>query len=110
MTASRILYGISFVKSFVQSKSIYLVPCFRVKREGKERRRLWAQRKTRKPAKAAEAVHEVGESGTDKDEDESLISKGMLPSSIVSLLAAREKYGPSALLLLLNLVAGTLHM
>ncbi|KAK4784200.1 hypothetical protein SAY86_018568 [Trapa natans] len=63
----------------------------RVKREGKERRRLWAQRKTQKESKVTKDVQEVEESGTNKDEDESLISKGMLPSSIVSMLAAREK-------------------
>ncbi|KAK4790114.1 hypothetical protein SAY86_017418 [Trapa natans] len=63
----------------------------RIKREGKERRRLWAQRKTQKESKVTKDVQEVGESGTDKDVDESLISKGMLPSSIVSMLAAQEK-------------------
>ncbi|OWM66315.1 uncharacterized protein LOC116200900 [Punica granatum] len=63
----------------------------RVKREGKERRRLWAQRKTPRASKVTEDVQEVGESGTDKDENEYLINKGMLPSDIVDMLAAREK-------------------
>lgn len=51
--------------------------------EGKAHRSLSAQRNMAQPAIVSEDAQEVGESGTDKDEDESLINKGMLPSNIV---------------------------
>ncbi|CAB4317920.1 unnamed protein product [Prunus armeniaca] len=64
----------------------------RVVREGKERRRQWAQRKTPKkipqPSAGVESVQDAPETETHQ---ESLGSAGMLPSNIVELLAAREK-------------------
>ncbi|BFG39015.1 hypothetical protein CerSpe_252890 [Prunus speciosa] len=64
----------------------------RVVREGKERRRQWAQRKTPKktpqPSAGVESVQDAPETET---QQESLGSAGMLPSNIVELLAAREK-------------------
>ncbi|KAM0933910.1 hypothetical protein DsansV1_C34g0226571 [Dioscorea sansibarensis] len=55
--------------------------------EGKERRRQWAQRRTKeKPTK--ENVTEVSET---EEQPEPPNIPGMLPSNIVSLLAAREK-------------------
>ncbi|KAL5752813.1 hypothetical protein ACOSP7_023004 [Xanthoceras sorbifolium] len=65
----------------------------RVVREGKERRRLWAQRKTPRPSKGGE--RKEGEGTQDvaeaEPEEESTANGGMLPSEIVELLAAREK-------------------
>ncbi|KAJ9170785.1 hypothetical protein P3X46_018864 [Hevea brasiliensis] len=60
----------------------------RIVREGKERRRLWAQRKTPRPSKGDESVQDVTETETEK---EPLGTGGMLPNEIVQLLAAREK-------------------
>ncbi|KAJ4714995.1 UDP-N-acetylmuramoyl-L-alanyl-D-glutamate--2, 6-diaminopimelate ligase [Melia azedarach] len=62
----------------------------RVRREGKERRRLWAQRKTPRPAKGDEDIQNVAEAEPEP-ENESLGTAGMLPSDIVEMLAAREK-------------------
>lgn len=61
----------------------------RVVREGKERRRLWAEKKTPRPSKKGEIVEDVAETPAHNDQ----ISKlGMLPSNLVQLLADREKY------------------
>ncbi|PON54077.1 UDP-N-acetylmuramoyl-L-alanyl-D-glutamate-2, 6-diaminopimelate ligase [Parasponia andersonii] len=60
----------------------------RVAREGKERRRIWAQRKTPKPSKEAESVQDVAQT---ENPDEPSGRAGMLPDEIVQLLAAREK-------------------
>ncbi|XP_039053364.1 uncharacterized protein LOC120195396 [Hibiscus syriacus] len=59
----------------------------RVIREGKERRRLWAQRKTQRQSAKSENDQDVE---TEADE-ESLAKKGMLPTNIVEMLASREK-------------------
>lgn len=59
-----------------------------VVREGKERRRLWAQRKTAKPSKKFESVQDVPKTENLK---KSSAIKGMLSNDIVQLLAAREK-------------------
>ncbi|XP_062010888.1 uncharacterized protein LOC133727311 [Rosa rugosa] len=60
----------------------------RVAREGKERRRKWAQKKT--PRKATvESVQDVSENET--HQESSMGPAGMLPPNIVELLAAREK-------------------
>ncbi|XVF59531.1 hypothetical protein PTKIN_Ptkin07bG0283500 [Pterospermum kingtungense] len=60
----------------------------RVVREGKERRRLWAQRKT--PCRPAKV--ENGQEGVETETDEeSQVKKGMLPTNIVEMLASREK-------------------
>lgn len=67
----------------------------RVVREAKEKRRRLAQRKTAQPPKVNESVQDVVEAKTETEtetEKESLGSGGMLPSDIVQLLAAREKY------------------
>ncbi|XP_030529681.1 uncharacterized protein LOC115740335 [Rhodamnia argentea] len=63
----------------------------RVTREGKARRRLWAQRKTPRPSKRPIDGQEITENGTEEDGNESLERRGMLPNEIVTLLAAREK-------------------
>ncbi|TXG59540.1 hypothetical protein EZV62_014113 [Acer yangbiense] len=65
----------------------------RVVREGKERRRLWAQRKTPRSSKRGEdkqgeGIQDVAETEPEK---ESTANVGMLPSDIVELLASREK-------------------
>lgn len=58
----------------------------RVVREGKERRRLWAQKKTPKP-KNDNITKDVVETETQEVQAET----DMLPSNIVAMLAAREK-------------------
>ncbi|GLT75243.1 hypothetical protein SLA2020_469810 [Shorea laevis] len=60
----------------------------RAVREGKERRRLWAQKKTPKKSKEVNNVKEVVEAET---EEEPHANVGMLPTNIVEMLAAREK-------------------
>jgi len=79
----------------------------RVVREAKEKRRRLAQRKTAQPPKVNESVRDVVEAKTETEtetEKESLGSGGMLPSDIVQLLAAREKYDtPLSLTLSLSL-------
>ncbi|GLU13649.1 hypothetical protein SLE2022_302730 [Rubroshorea leprosula] len=60
----------------------------RAVREGKERRRLWAQKKTPKKSKEVNNVKDVVEAET---EDEPRANIGMLPTNIVEMLAAREK-------------------
>ncbi|GKU94637.1 hypothetical protein SLEP1_g8097 [Rubroshorea leprosula] len=60
----------------------------RAVREGKERRRLWAQKKTPKKSKEVNNVKDVVEAET---EDEPHANIGMLPTNIVEMLAAREK-------------------
>jgi hypothetical protein len=76
-------------------------------REAKEKRRRLAQRKTAQPPKVNESVRDVVEAKTETEtetEKESLGSGGMLPSDIVQLLAAREKYDtPLSLTLSLSL-------
>ncbi|XP_022158697.1 uncharacterized protein LOC111025162 [Momordica charantia] len=60
----------------------------RVVREGKERRRLWAEKKTPRPSKKGETVEDVAEIPSHIDQSSKL---GMLPSNLVQLLADREK-------------------
>ncbi|KAK9285518.1 hypothetical protein L1049_024712 [Liquidambar formosana] len=60
----------------------------RVVREGKERRRQWAKRKTPRSSKGGETVEDVIETETHQ---QSVGSGGMLPNDIVKLLATREK-------------------
>lgn len=62
---------------------------YRVVREGKERRRLWAQRKTPRQSAKVENGQEGLETETD---EESQVKEGMLPTNIVEMLASREKY------------------
>ncbi|MBA0824408.1 hypothetical protein Goarm_021082 [Gossypium armourianum] len=59
-----------------------------VRREGKERRRLWAQRKTPRQSTKVEKVQEDVETETD---EESQAKKGLLPTNIVEMLSSREK-------------------
>lgn len=66
-----------------------VVICFnRVAREGKERRRKWAQRITPRPSKVVEGVADEPQPETNQ---QSMANIGMLPDDIVQLLAAREK-------------------
>ncbi|KAL1107102.1 hypothetical protein V6Z11_D03G019300 [Gossypium hirsutum] len=60
----------------------------RVRREGKECRRLWAQRKTPRQSTKVEKVQEDVETETD---EESQAKKGLLPTNIVEMLSSREK-------------------
>lgn len=67
---------------------------YRVVREGKERRRLWAQKLTPRPSRKGEIVQDaVG----DETQQESKGNEGMLPDDIVKVIVAREKYDPSLL-------------
>ncbi|CAN0864384.1 hypothetical protein LINGRAHAP2_LOCUS8939 [Linum grandiflorum] len=63
----------------------------RVTREGKERRRKWAERKTPRPSKEGDKEVKDTVETAEEEDDESASAKGMLPNSIVQLLAAREK-------------------
>lgn len=60
----------------------------RVVREGKERRRRWAQKLTPRPSGEEESIEDVKEV---EPKQESLYNQGMLPDEIVKLLAASEK-------------------
>lgn len=60
----------------------------RVVREGKERRRKWAEKLTPKPAQENESIEDATEI---ESQEESHDNKGMLPDEIVKLLASREK-------------------
>lgn len=64
-------------------------PPFRVLREGKERRRKWAEKLTPKPVQEEESIEDSKEI---ESQEEFRDNKGMLPDEIVKLLAAREKY------------------
>jgi hypothetical protein len=68
-----------------------MCPC-RVTREGKERRKRWAQRrKSSKPDK--KVPKEVQDEDTKQsEENETNTMPGMLPTSVIEILAAREKY------------------
>jgi len=77
---------------------------FRVAREGKERRRQWAQKNApQNLGNDGVQRNAPSKSGDDGDQEvteaeqprEGPIIKGMLPSNIVDLLAAREKYSSS---------------
>ena len=65
---------------------------YRVVREGKERRRLWAQRKTPKPAQDDDLESAQDDDAQTENPNEASGREGMLPNDIVQLLAAREKY------------------
>jgi hypothetical protein len=65
----------------------------RATHEGKERRKRWAQRKTSsKPGKRAQREVEDEETKQDEENDETHAVPGMLPSNVIEMLAAREKY------------------
>ncbi|CAJ1929839.1 unnamed protein product [Sphenostylis stenocarpa] len=61
----------------------------RVLREGKERRRKWAQNITPRPSKAVEKSQKVKDS---EPHEEPNTADGFLPQNIVQMLAAREKH------------------
>ncbi|XP_062102268.1 uncharacterized protein LOC133812333 [Humulus lupulus] len=63
----------------------------RVARERKERRRLWAQRKTPKGPKPSQEVESVQDVPQTENPNEPSGREGMLPNEIVQVLAAREK-------------------
>lgn len=70
------------------AKKLNYLTCFRVAHENKERRRQWALRKTQ-PKSKKNVDLEVA--ATEKPEE--VPSTGeLLPSNIVEILAAREKY------------------
>ncbi|XP_042507196.1 U1 small nuclear ribonucleoprotein 70 kDa [Macadamia integrifolia] len=60
----------------------------RVAREGKERRKRWAERKKRQPS---EGHGSVGHEKEPDQHEEGQDIPGMLPNDIVNLIAAREK-------------------
>lgn len=60
----------------------------RVVREGKERRRQWAQKLTPRPTQNDESIEDTKEP---ENAQESKDNRGMLPDDIVKILAAREK-------------------
>lgn len=61
----------------------------RVLREGKERRRKWAEKLTPRQPRVDKNIKEAEEIETPQQAPE---TKGMLPDDIVKLLAANEKY------------------
>ena len=69
-----------------------LCPC-RVTREGKERRKRWAKRRTSsKPDKQAPQEIEDQYAHQSEENEETQTMPGMLPSNVIEMLAAREKY------------------
>ncbi|XP_039132458.1 uncharacterized protein LOC120269192 [Dioscorea cayenensis subsp. rotundata] len=75
------------IRQYEEIKKVQKENKLREAHEGKERRRQWAQRRTKeKPTE--ENVPKVSKT---EEQPEPLILPGMLPSNIVSLLAAREK-------------------
>lgn len=66
---------------------------YRVTREGKERRKRWAQRRTSsKPDKKAPKEVEDEDTKQSEENEETNTMPGMLPTSVIEILAAREKY------------------
>ncbi|AQK69148.1 uncharacterized protein LOC100276302 [Zea mays] len=64
----------------------------RVTREGKERRKRWAQRRTSsKPDKKAPKEVEDEDTKKSEEHEETNTMPGMLPTSVIEILAAREK-------------------
>jgi len=64
----------------------------RVTREGKERRKRWAQRRTSsKPDKQAPQEIEDQDAHQSEENEETHTVPGMLPRSVIEMLAAREK-------------------
>lgn len=58
----------------------------RVVREGKERRRQWAQKITPRPSRGDKSIQNDSETPQESDDN-----RGMLPDDIVKLLASQEK-------------------
>lgn len=81
----------------MSSSSYCLKLCFgtasfifcRVVREGKERRRRWAQKLNPQLSREEESIEDVKEIETEQESPDKM---GMLPDEIVKQLAAREKY------------------
>ncbi|KAL6888802.1 hypothetical protein ACP4OV_009828 [Aristida adscensionis] len=64
----------------------------RVTQEGKERRRRWAQRRaSSKPDKQETEKVEDEDTKLNEENEEAHTMPGMLPSSVIEMLAAREK-------------------
>jgi hypothetical protein len=67
----------------------------RVAKEGKERRRKWAQKKTaaksEKKSDNAISNKETDDDHLEQEPEEKQVIPGMLPKDIVDILAAREK-------------------
>ncbi|KAL6629983.1 hypothetical protein ACP70R_029748 [Stipagrostis hirtigluma subsp. patula] len=64
----------------------------RVTREGKERRKRWAQRRTSsKPDKQTTEKVEDEDAKQSEENEETHTIPGMLPNSVIEMLAAREK-------------------
>lgn len=66
----------------------------RVTQEGKERRKRWARRRRRSSKQDKQAPKEVEDKDTRQSEEneETHTMPGMLPTSVIEMLAAREKY------------------
>ncbi|KAE9466918.1 hypothetical protein C3L33_01179, partial [Rhododendron williamsianum] len=79
---------IRLIKIIPYADNINHGPLCRIAREGKDRRRQWAQKKTpRKPPRAENILDVIEPESTKESQD----NAGMLPNDIVKLLAAREK-------------------
>ncbi|XP_020099496.1 uncharacterized protein LOC109717944 [Ananas comosus] len=78
------------IKQDEEIRKIQKENIIRVAKEGKERRRKWAQRITQGKADKQEDA-EVKETEQQEEEEEDHAVPGMLPSNIVDFLAAREK-------------------
>ncbi|KAG9158753.1 hypothetical protein Leryth_013652 [Lithospermum erythrorhizon] len=63
----------------------------RAVREGKERRRKWAEKLTPRPRQLDESVEGVVETVESQPKKEAQDKRGMLPDDIVKLIAAQEK-------------------
>ncbi|WVZ77587.1 hypothetical protein U9M48_025440 [Paspalum notatum var. saurae] len=64
----------------------------RITQEGKERRKRWAQRRTSsKPDKQAQKKVKDKDTKQSEENEETHTMPGMLPSSVIEMLAAREK-------------------
>ncbi|KAI8542304.1 hypothetical protein RHMOL_Rhmol08G0128200 [Rhododendron molle] len=79
---------IRLIKILPYADNISHGPLCRIAREGKDRRRQWAQKKTPRKPPRAENIRDVIEPESTKESQD---NAGMLPNDIVKLLAAREK-------------------
>lgn len=79
----------------VRTSSKRLLWYCRAAKEGKERRRQWAQKRTvaKSEKKRDEAISnsETGDDLLEQEPEEKRVVPGMLPKDIVDILAAREK-------------------
>jgi hypothetical protein len=89
-----VLKAIKNIRKCMQIHCLTELPQFRVVREKKERRRLWAQKLTPRPSRKGESIQDAVE---DEMQHESMGNEGMLPDDIVKVISAREKYDPPLL-------------